>query len=196
MLLAFGDSQTAGSPGWDPDPAGRAAKGANDPESTYLYWVAARHPELDVRNRGVGGERTDEIRARLEASTERADVILVQGGINDIYQGHGIGGATENLRAMVQEVNRRGVPALLAEVLPWNNGWPAAEPQIRELNRRIRAIAAEDGATRLPFHDALEDEERPGRMRREWTVDGDHPSVEGHRRLAEVAFRLPGPVAV
>jgi lysophospholipase L1-like esterase len=27
-------------------------------------------------------------------------------------------------------------------------------------------------------------------MRAEWTSDGDHPSVEGYRRLGEVAARL------
>ena len=39
----------------------------------------------------------------------------------------------------------------------------------------------------LPFHATLEDPERPGRMRKEWVADGDHPSVEGYRRLAELA---------
>jgi lysophospholipase L1-like esterase len=43
----------------------------------------------------------------------------------------------------------------------------------------------------LPFHDTLEDPDRPGRMGEEWTSDGDHPSVEGYRRLGESAFRLP-----
>ena len=44
----------------------------------------------------------------------------------------------------------------------------------------------------LPFHDTLEDPKQPGRMKDEWThADGDHPSVEGYRRLGEVAFRLP-----
>ena len=33
----------------------------------------------------------------------------------------------------------------------------------------------------LPFHDTLEDPDRPGRMREEWTSDGDHPSIEGYR---------------
>jgi hypothetical protein len=28
-------------------------------------------------------------------------------------------------------------------------------------------------------------------MRDEWTDDGDHPSVAGHRLLGERAFRLP-----
>jgi hypothetical protein len=25
-----------------------------------------------------------------------------------------------------------------------------------------------------------------------WTAEGDHPSVQGYRRLGELAFRLPG----
>jgi lysophospholipase L1-like esterase len=28
-------------------------------------------------------------------------------------------------------------------------------------------------------------------MRDEWTDDGDHPSVDGHRLLAERAFSVP-----
>jgi hypothetical protein len=28
-------------------------------------------------------------------------------------------------------------------------------------------------------------------MRADWTPDGNHPSVEGHRRLGELAFELP-----
>ena len=43
----------------------------------------------------------------------------------------------------------------------------------------------------LPFHDVLEDPRNPGLMAAEWTADGDHPSVEGYRRLGELAFRLP-----
>jgi lysophospholipase L1-like esterase len=29
-------------------------------------------------------------------------------------------------------------------------------------------------------------------MRDDWTSDGDHPSVEGYRKLGEVAARLAG----
>ena len=36
----------------------------------------------------------------------------------------------------------------------------------------------------------LEDPELPGRMKGEWTPDGNHPNVEGHRRLGELAFAL------
>jgi lysophospholipase L1-like esterase len=92
-----------------------------------------------------------------------------------------------NLAAMVGRGQELGLAVVVADLLPWNNGWPAAEPQIRELNRLIGGL----GAPLLPFHDTLEDPERPGRIREEWTLEGDHPSLEGYRRLGEVAFRLP-----
>jgi hypothetical protein len=28
-------------------------------------------------------------------------------------------------------------------------------------------------------------------MRKGWTVEGNHPSIAGYRRLGELAFRLP-----
>jgi lysophospholipase L1-like esterase len=91
---------------------------------------------------------------------------------------------------------RRGkelVPSVaIADVLPWNNGWPEAEPRIRRLNELIEETARDEGVPLLPFHDTLEDPARPGRMGAEWThADGEHPSVAGYRRLGEIAFRLP-----
>jgi lysophospholipase L1-like esterase len=118
-------------------------------------------------------------------------VLIVQGGINDIAQGRDVEGAAGNLRAMVRRGKELSLRVALVDVLPWNNGWPDAEPRIRQLNALIAEIAREGNVQLLPFHDTLEDPERPGRMREEWTSDGDHPSVDGYRRLAEVAFRLP-----
>jgi lysophospholipase L1-like esterase len=118
-------------------------------------------------------------------------VLVVQGGINDIAQGRPIEEAAQNLRAMVRRGKELGLAVAIADVLPWNNGWPEAEPKIRRLNGLIAAIARDEGVTLLPFHDTLEDPDRPGRMREEWTSDGDHPSVEGYRRLGEIAFELP-----
>ena len=117
-------------------------------------------------------------------------MLVVQGGINDIAQRRSVDVAAENLRAMVHRGKELGLAVILVDVLPWNNGWPDAESKIRRLNELIRAIARDEGVPLLPFHDTLEDRERPGRMREEWTSDGDHPSVEGYRRLGELAFRF------
>ena len=149
-----------------------------------------RDSRLEFRNGGVYGERTDQILQRLEMCADGADVLVVQGGINDIAQGRPPEAAAENLRTMVVRAKELGLQVLLVDVLPWNNGWPDAEPKIRRLNELIADLAREEDVKLLPFHDTLEDPERPGRMCGEWTSDGDHPSVEGYRRLGELAFRL------
>jgi lysophospholipase L1-like esterase len=154
-------------------------------------WAARADPRLDIRNCGIYGQRTDEIARRLDDCASGADVLIVQGGINDIAQGREVDAAAANLRAMVRRGKELGMRVALADVLPWNNGWPDAETKIRRLNELIAGIARDEGVPLLPFHDTLEDPDRLGRMREEWTSDGDHPSEDGYRRLAEVAFRLP-----
>ena len=110
--------------------------------------------------------------------------------INDIVQGRSVELAAEDLEAMVRRSKELADVVLLPNVLPWNNGWPDAEPRIRTLNGLIGALAEAEGVTLLPFHETLEDPELPGRMKGEWTPDGNHPNVEGHRRLGELAFAL------
>jgi lysophospholipase L1-like esterase len=192
LVVGLGDSITAGNPGWDPDPGRRKLEDPGDDEtSQYLYWAARANPGMRFRNHGVGGERTDEIRRRLEEAVEGADVVVVQGGINDIVQGRSTELAAADLRAMVRRCKELVPVVLLANVLPWNNGWPDAEPKIHALNALITEIGASEAVPVLPFHETLEDPEAPGRMGSNWTPDGNHPSVEGHRRLGELAFRLP-----
>lgn len=182
IVACLGDSITEGSPHWD----SRRRRG--DPESQWEHWAALRHPGLELRNFGVWGERADEIAARLDDAVAGADVLIVQGGINDIAQGRPVADAAANLRSMVGRGLALGLRVAVCDVLPWNNGWPEREAPIRELNARIRAL----GVPLLPFHDTLEDPARPGRMKDEWcNEDGDHPSIAGYRRLGELAFRLP-----
>ncbi len=195
LVAALGDSIVAGSPLWDPDPEIRDSLGSSlDPESQFEVWAEARSGgELRFRNCGVFGERTDEIAARLEECGRDADALLLQGGINDIAQFRRVRTAADNLRATVRAGRERGLRVVIAEVLPWNNGYPFASGRIRRLNREIAAIGREEGVEVLPFYATLEDRKRPGRMRRRWTIDGDHPSVEGYRLLGElVAERLRG----
>ena len=181
-VACLGDSITEGSPYWD------ARKRSGDPEGQWEHWAALRHPELEFRNHGVWGERTDEIAARFDDAVLGAELLVVQGGINDIAQGASIEAAAANLRTLVERGLSLGLRVAVCDVLPWNNGWPAKEEAIRALNERIRAI----GVPLLPFHDTLEDPDAPGRMKPEWcNEDGDHPSVAGYRRLGELAFRLP-----
>jgi lysophospholipase L1-like esterase len=194
VVAALCDSITSGSPGFDPDAATGSALGfGTDQRSQWEYWAERAHPGLDLSNCGVFAERTDEIAARLEDCVDRADAsaIVIQGGINDIAQHRPVEAAAASLAAMVERAKDLGLRVAIAEVLPWNNGHPADDPQISDLNRLIAGIAHSQRITLLPFHETLEDTRRPGLIRPEWTADGDHPSIEGYRRLGELAYRPP-----
>jgi lysophospholipase L1-like esterase len=192
LVATLGDSITAGSPGYDPDPLMRETLGFGaDQKSQWQYWAQRAHPDLRFRNCGVYGQRTDEIARRLSRCAKGAQVLVVQGGINDIAQGRPVEAAARNLRRMVERGKKLGLDVAVANVLPWNNGYPQADPKIRRLNELIRELAAAEHVPVLPFYATLEDPARPGRMKEQWTSDGDHPSVEGYRLLGERAFRLP-----
>ena len=192
VVAALGDSITAGSPGYDPDKTRRKLLGfGGDEHSQWEYWAQRKDPRLAFRNCGIYGQRTDEIAARLASCAKGADVLVVQGGINDIAQGVAVEAAARNLEAMVRHGRRLGLRVALADLLPWNNGYPAADPKIRRLNRLVHAWAEREHVPVLPFYATLDDPEHPGRMPLRLTADGDHPSVEGYRLLGERAFRLP-----
>jgi lysophospholipase L1-like esterase len=191
-VATLGDSITAGSPGYDPDPLQRDTLGFGaDEKSQWQSWAHKAHPDLSFRNCGVYGERTDEIAARLDECAKGAQVLIVQGGINDIAQGRPVDPAAATLRRMVERGKQLGLRVAITELLPWNNGYPEADRPIRRLNELIRAIGREEDVPVLPFYATLEDAQHPGRMREEWTSDGDHPSVAGYRLLGERAFSLP-----
>jgi lysophospholipase L1-like esterase len=192
LIAALGDSITAGSPLWDPDPRVRAqAPDQLNDQSQYEYWAQRRlGPNARFRNCGVFGQRTDQIARRLDRCARGAQVLIVQGGINDIAQGRPAQAAADGLRAMVRRGKALGLSVALADVLPWNKGHPRFTARIDELNRLIARLGREERVPVLPFHDAVADPSRPGRMRTQFTVDGAHPDVAGYRLLGN-AFRLP-----
>jgi lysophospholipase L1-like esterase len=194
VVAALGDSITAGSPIWDPDPAVRKQIGPQpDERSQYEYWASKADARLEFRNCGVFGERTDQIANRLSDCADGADVLVIQGGINDIAQGRPVDQAAASLRGMVGDGLDMGLDVTITDVLPWNNGHPGADEPIAQLNREIERIGADEDVPVLHFHDTLESPDEPGTMSLELTIDGDHPSVAGYRLLGERAFELPRP---
>jgi lysophospholipase L1-like esterase len=190
VVAVAGDSISAGSPLWDPDPAVRARIPASDERSQWQWWAARADARLEFRTTAVYGERTDQIARRLDLVLPGADVLVVQGGINDVVQRRAPEEAARNLQAMLERGRDAGLALALPDVLPWNNGDDRAAADIRRVNDLIRGLAAAAGAALLPFHDTLADPVAPERMRDGLSDDGDHPSIEGHRLLGETAFRL------
>ena len=100
-IVALGDSTTAGTPAFQ-SPIEAPPNGAGNVESQYAYWLMRAHPDWQVLNRGVNGERSDQIRARFERDAAQAapDVVVIIAGVNDVYQGRTAAAVERELEAM------------------------------------------------------------------------------------------------
>ena len=166
--------------------------GTIDERHQWPYWTEQADKRFLIRNYGVNGERTDQIARRLASVTQTVDVVIIQGGINDLVQGRRPSDAAAHIRAMMHRGKELGGLVAVADVLPWNNGYPGGDGPIRDLNKLIHQLAKDEGVLLLRFYATLEDPQRRGRMKEAWTTDGNHPSAHGHRRLGQLVLRAVG----
>jgi lysophospholipase L1-like esterase len=181
VVVALGDSTTAGTPAFQ-SPAEAPPRGRGDATSQYAYWLMRAHREWEVLNRGVQGERSDEIRARFDrdvvAAAPRAVVIIA--GVNDVYQGLTVEHVIGQLAAMYAAAAGAGIPVVAGSIIPYNtathlqnarmhriNDWIRRQPPIAFVDTRAAVAASNDP-------DMLFD-----------SPDGLHPTAEGYRRMAD-----------
>ncbi len=179
-ILALGDSTTAGTPGFR-SPVEAPPEGEGDPESQYAFWIERARPDWKVLNRGVNGERTDEIRSRFEASGERASAIVVLAGVNDLYQGRSAERVKSELDALWKAASARAESVVVCTILPYDTAGSDVRERTAEVNAWIRSEAARRGFFFCDTHAAVSRSD--GLL--ENTPDGLHPSAGGYRRMAD-----------
>ena len=184
-IVALGDSTTAGTPGWksaiEAPPAG-----IGDETSQFAYWLMMAHPEWEVVNHGVNGERSDQIRGRFErdvvAFAPRAVVIIA--GVNDVYQGREPQHVIEQLAAMYGRAKRVGIPVVAGTIVPYNTATAEQNERMREINTWIRSMAGTNGHIALAdTRAAVADHDDPDRLAE--SLDDLHPTPAGYRQMAE-----------
>lgn len=107
-VVGLGDSTTAGTPAFR-SPLEAPPEGRDNKESQYAYWMTKAHPEWMVLNRGINGQRTDDILARLHRDIleEKPDYVIVLAGVNDIYEGRPLQSIQRNLLEIYEHISRR-----------------------------------------------------------------------------------------
>jgi acyl-CoA thioesterase I len=110
LILALGDSLTAGF--------GLLARDAFPAQLEAL--LRRRDPDARVVNAGVSGDTSAGARARLPrhllALPRRPDLAIVELGANDFLQGRAVAAFRADLDAILLELSRCGVPALVASM--------------------------------------------------------------------------------
>jgi len=186
-ILALGDSTTAGTPEFR-SPVEAPPNGEGNVESQYAYWLMRSHPEWRVLNHGVNGERTDQIRVRFARviGSLSPDVVIVIGGVNDIYQGHPAESAERELDAIFT-LARNAVPCVsivAGSILPFDTATADQNQRMRAVNDWIRDRVAHHRD--MIFCDTRRAVAHPKDLDRLIaTADGLHPTAEGYRLMAE-----------
>jgi len=183
-IVALGDSTTAGTPGFA-SPIEAPPDGSGDAESQYAYWLMRAHPDWRVLNRGVNGERTDQIRLRFtrDVIQARPDLVIIVAGVNDIYQGRTAESVQAELLSMYSAARDAGIPIVAGSILPYNTATPEQNGRMHAVNAWIR----DDGSrqTGLIFCDTRAAVAMPGRPDLLASSPDDiHPSPDGYRLMA------------
>jgi lysophospholipase L1-like esterase len=183
-IVALGDSTTAGTPGFE-SPIEMPPDGSGNPESQYAYWLIREHPEWRVLNRGVNGERTDQIRRRFNRDVvlAHADLVIIVAGVHDIYQGRTAESVQSGLLAIYRAAHDAAIPAVAGSILPYNTATPEQNARMHTVNRWIRDVGSRE--TGLFFCDTRAAVAMPGRPDvLASSPDDVHPSPAGYRLMA------------
>jgi lysophospholipase L1-like esterase len=185
-IVAVGDSTTAGTPGFK-SPIEAPPDGAGVVESQYAYWLMRAYPDWHVLNRGVNGERSDQIRVRLARDILHfePDVLVIIAGVNDIYQGRRADAIERELEAMydMARTTSRVIPVVAGSILPYGTASVDENARMHEVNDWIRASVARH--PHVAFCDTRAAVAQPGKPDCLVSSPDDlHPSPEAYRLMA------------
>ena len=142
-------------------------------------------PAWRVLNRGVNGERTDEIAARFERDVlaHAPDVLILLAGVNDVYQGRDARDRPGATAGDVRTGPEAGLPTIACSIIPFDTATPDQNARMHAINTWIRETALSTSG--LAYCDTRAAAARPDDIDRLFdTPDGLHPSP-GYRRMAE-----------
>ena len=198
-IVALGDSTTAGTPGFR-SPVEAPPDGEGDVTSQFSWWLARAEPAWRVLNRGVNGERTDEIAARFDRdvlahASQSSVVVVLLAGVNDVYQGRDTATVQAQLLAMYERALSAALPVVACSIIPYDTATADQNTRMHAINAWIRATAATRPG--MAFCDTRAAAAAPGHPDRLFaSPDQLHPTPAVYRRMADallpVLRRLAG----
>jgi lysophospholipase L1-like esterase len=182
-IVGLGDSTTAGTPQFR-SPLEAPPSGEGNHESQYASWMMKEHPDWTVLNRGINGQRSDEILDRFERDvlSEEPDYVIILAGVNDVYEGVSVDVIEKNLLEMYERAERSGIVPVAATILPYNTSSESEAANIRVLNHWMKETARNLSIPFCDTNDLVADSNNPDRLKT--SPDGLHPDVSGYRAMA------------
>lgn len=189
--------------------AGRDRSNPHDMGDGYPRYASAMiqdsYPDIEWEfvNLGVGGDRTEQLVARMETDfiDVQPDVVTIMIGINDVWHhySHGIVTTDEafeaNLRLLLGEIRARTEARILMiqPFMLFSQEWP--EDMVSELHDKqtiLKRLADEYADVYLPMDDIFQSQatEEPAF----YSADGVHPTPDGACFIGETLLRAIAPL--
>ncbi len=188
-MLGFGDSLTAGTPGYDPSYGG-------DESSQYGFWLlksskSEGHYSVSFVNQGVPGELAQLMHGRLERllQQKRYGAVIILGGSNDIGWGYPVHAIFKTLTNLWSLASDSGARVVACTVPPIGSAFPDIQVKQEELNSLIlRAPKDIEGLIVVDLFSVLADSDNLLRPTFD-SGDGLHLSIRGYRQMGETIWK-------
>ncbi|PWG81759.1 GDSL-type esterase/lipase family protein [Pararcticibacter amylolyticus] len=154
-------------------------------------------PGKPVINRGIGGDNTFGVLARLDdivAAKPKTIFLLI--GINDLSRKLPYDVIIRNYRRIIAKI-KTGTPKTtlyIQSILPLNSSMTTApylqgrNPMQMELNRMIKELCAEEKLTYIDLHPLFEDENKE--LKKELSIDGIHLKASAYIMWVEYLKKM------
>lgn len=191
LVVSLGDSITRG-----------VRQGVTDKGtfSWYLQEMLQKQiPDLQVRNVGIGGERTDQGLNRLDKDVLalKPQIVLIMYGHNDSYIDVGAKQPriskqqyADNLRQLIDRIRQANAKPILMTPPAYsagNKNGIGNDPDIllEDYAAAVREVAKELNVPLIDHYALWRKRRDAGEEIRDLTTDGYHPNPAGHKLLAE-----------
>lgn len=154
-------------------------------------------PDFDVANRGISGDNTEGMLARLsEVTSAKPSKFFIMAGINDISLSRSNKKIIDNYRAIIQQIKKESpeTEIFIQSILPINNDFKrykrlfGKEKQVINLNQKLRILAKKGGVVFIDLFPYFADAD--GKLRKELTGDGLHLNAEAYWTWSNIIRRF------
>ncbi len=188
--------------------AGRDIFDSNDLGSGYPFMVAetfsSKHPLKSARflNRGVSGNTVSELRARWQKDCLdlRPDIVTILIGINDVlgkffWRNYEEGNFESDYRSILKQTQSvlHSKIVLMTPFMLHEDDNSVLMLDLNEKISTIRALSVEFGAKLVPLHSIFAEASKQ-KGAEYFSIDGVHPTRQGHALIAQVLFEALTPI--
>lgn len=162
---------------------------------TEQYKLDKFFHEPYIINKGVGGDKTEDLLERIEKDVYQynpSDVIILV-GINDILHDINDDDILLNIETIVNDIklNRPAANVFVESIYPINEKLinenkehKVYNKNIKSINKEIKQMCLQNGVTYINVFDSLTDEE--GNLKKLYTKEGLHLTNLGYLRVTSV----------